>query len=254
MQQMDIDLCWWRINEGGEICECVLFFYVYSVKKRCIVRIFLTVLFHRVPKREKWIEDIDAISNIAKDEPQAAYASYTKAISHRWTYVQRTISNIGNLFAPLESTIREKLIPALIGRSVSDEERKVISLPVRLGGLGIANPTLTAEHEFTASISITRNLTNIILNQESNFINYDKVEVAKTIQQVKKMKEARLKEDAACLYNTLNDNMKRILDLAQEKGAGAWLTTTPIQSLGFALNKQEFRDAVWLWLAGPKHT
>ena len=33
MQQTDIDLCWWRINEGGEICECVLFFYVYSVKK-----------------------------------------------------------------------------------------------------------------------------------------------------------------------------------------------------------------------------
>ena len=40
MQQTDIDLCWWRINEGGEICECVLFFYVpiQCKKKRCIVR------------------------------------------------------------------------------------------------------------------------------------------------------------------------------------------------------------------------
>ena len=28
-------------------------------------------------KIEKWIEDVGAISNIAKDEPQAAYASYT---------------------------------------------------------------------------------------------------------------------------------------------------------------------------------
>ena len=84
------------------------------------------------------------------------------------------------------------------------------------------------------------------MNQEGNFVNYDKAEVNKTIQQVKKLKEERLKEDAACLYNTLNGNMRRILDLAQEKGAGAWLTTTPIQSLGFALNKQEFRDAVCL--------
>ena len=40
--------------------------------------------------------------------------------------------------------------------------------------------------------------------------------------------------------------MKRILELAQEKGAGAWLTTTPIQSLGFALNKQQFRDSMCL--------
>ena len=32
----------------------------------------------------------------------------------------------------------------------------------------------------------------------------------------------------------------------QEKGAGSWLTTRPIKSLGFCLNKQEFRDSICL--------
>ena len=49
-------------------------------------------------KVEKWVKDIEELANIAKDEPQAALSSFTKAISHRWTYVQRTIPDISNLF------------------------------------------------------------------------------------------------------------------------------------------------------------
>ena len=40
--------------------------------------------------------------------------------------------------------------------------------------------------------------------------------------------------------------MRRTLDLLQEKGSGAWLTALPIQSLGYSLNKQEFRDSICL--------
>ena len=38
--------------------------------------------------------------------------------------------------------------------------------------------------------------------------------------------------------------MKKKLDLAREKGSGSWLTALPIQALGYALNKQEFRDGL----------
>ena len=38
----------------------------------------------------------------------------------------------------------------------------------------------------------------------------------------------------------------RALKLAQEKGAGSWLTALPVQSLGFVLNKEEFRDSLCL--------
>ena len=38
-----------------------------------------------------WIKDLQMLSNIAQDEPQAAYAGFTKGLLHRWNYVQRTI-------------------------------------------------------------------------------------------------------------------------------------------------------------------
>ena len=49
-------------------------------------------------KVEKWVQDIEQLSNIAKDEPQSALSSFTRAISHRWTYVQRTVPCTGHLF------------------------------------------------------------------------------------------------------------------------------------------------------------
>ena len=97
-------------------------------------------------KIAKWIEDVEQLALIAKDEPQLALSAYNKALSMRWCFVQRTISNIKDNFIPLEEVIREKLIPAIIGRKVSDIERRILALPVRLGGIGIQNPVQTAEN------------------------------------------------------------------------------------------------------------
>ena len=91
-------------------------------------------------KISKWIEDLEALANIAVDNPQIALSAYTKGICHRWSFIQRTIGGISSLFTPLEECIRDVFIPAVVGRRVSDLERKYLSLPVRYGGLGIANP------------------------------------------------------------------------------------------------------------------
>ena len=40
--------------------------------------------------------------------------------------------------------------------------------------------------------------------------------------------------------------MRRLLDLACEKGAGAWLTALPVQSIGYALNKEDFLGGIQL--------
>ena len=65
-------------------------------------------------KVEKWVQDIEQLSNIAKEEPQSALSSFTRAIFHRWIYVKRTVPCTGHLFQPLENAIREKVIPALV--------------------------------------------------------------------------------------------------------------------------------------------
>ena len=197
-------------------------------------------------KVDKWIKDIEILAEIAEDEPQAAYASFTKAISHRWTYIQRTIPGIANLFEPLEKTIREKLISAIVGRKISDTERKIFSLPVRLGGMGIYDPTKTADNEFIASTLITTNLTDIICQQERNLDRYDKVGVVAAIKEVRATKIQVQEEQLKEVLDLVGNKMKRILELSQEKGAGSWLTTVPTKSLGFSLNKQEFRDSICL--------
>ena len=48
------------------------------------------------------------------------------------------------------------------------------------------------------------------------------------------------------ILNTVDIKTKRVLTLAQEKGAGSWLSVPPIKSLGYTLNKQEFRDSICL--------
>ena len=50
-------------------------------------------------------------------------------------------------------------------------------------------------------------------------------------------------EELANILTLLPDEKKRRnLELAGEKGAGAWLTALPLQSMGYTLNKQEFRE------------
>ena len=188
----------------------------------------------------------DQLTKFAKEEPQLAYSAFTKAISMRWSFLQRTIPDTKHYFIPLEETIREKLIPAIIGRKVNDLERKLISLPVRMGGLGIQDPTITADIEFRNSNIISRNLTELILNQETNLNNYSDTRVNADILKVKTEKEELLIERLEEVKSLADDKLKRYIELVCEKGSGAWLSALPLQAMGFVLNKQEFRDGICL--------
>ena len=86
-------------------------------------------------KVKKWIKDVEKLSVFAEDEPQAALSAYSKGVSSRWQYLQRTVPDISEMFRPLEVAIRNKFIPALIGRPISDLERRIFALPYRYGGL-----------------------------------------------------------------------------------------------------------------------
>ena len=193
-----------------------------------------------------WVKDVEELARLAKIEPQAVYACYTKAVSHRWSYVQRTIPEISHLFSPLEEVIQDKLIPAIIGRKINAVEREIFSLPIRFGGMNMKNPVETADQEFEASKFITENLAAIIRNQEQTYDNYDEEDAQKRIKTAKARKEQGLKEKYDLLMTQISEIEKRNIELAREKGAGAWLNALPIQSLGFVLNKQEFRDSIHL--------
>ena len=198
-------------------------------------------------KVAKWVCDVEELSVLAVDEPQVALSAFTKGICHRWTFLQRTVDGISSLFVPLEKCLREEFIPAVIGRKVSDLERKVLSLPVRFGGLGIANPVTTCEREYNASKLITEDLANLIYQQEQDLMLFDREKQDLIIKELKNNKEKFNLDYHNEISNQMTDeNMKRNMELNKEKGSGSWLTVLPLQDHGFCLNKQEFRDAICL--------
>ena len=195
-------------------------------------------------KVSSWIKDVEELAKIAVDEPQLAYSSYTKALSMRWCFVQRTIPNIREYFVPLEAAIRESLIPAILGRNITNLERQLFAIPVRLGGMGIQNPTLTSDTEFQNSSRVTRILTDLIIKQEQDLTNYDAASVAGEIIRSRAETDESMIVQLEEVKNLANNDLRRYIELAGEKGAGAWLNALPLQSTGYTLNKQQFRDAI----------
>ena len=107
-------------------------------------------------KVEKWTEEIKKLAHIAQTQPHAAYSAYTHGLSSRWSFLSRTIPDIADLLYPLEEATQQHLIPALTGRPpCSREERDLLALPVRLGGMGITNPVSTSHRNFEASTRLT---------------------------------------------------------------------------------------------------
>ena len=103
---------------------------------------------------------------------------------------------------------------------ISDDTKRIFSLPARLGGLGFLDPCSVADLEYESSVSETSQLTNAIYNQQS-FLVINEEKQIKTMSSVKHKKNEWYKE----LQNTIRKestssaSVSKILDLASEKGA-----------------------------------
>ncbi len=100
--------------------------------------------------------------------------------------------------------------------------------------------------EYYTSITVTKSLVYLITRQEQDLQNYDVNRVSAEVNRMNQEKEEKLKEDHRIILELVSDDLKRYIELATEKGAGSWLTALPMQSFGYDLNKQEFRDGICL--------
>ena len=197
-------------------------------------------------KVAKWVQDVVELATIAKDEPQSALSAYNTGLSQRWTFLQRTVQGISELFTPLEEAIRDQLIPSLVGRQVSEVERRLLALPYRHGGLGIRNPVLSANTEYLASVRVTAQLTDLICEQDMDLSKLDKERVKETKKEIRSEREQAFKQEVEFISTAMDEQAKKLFVCAREKGASAWLSALPLKRLGYILNKQEFRDAICL--------
>ncbi|XP_044169682.1 uncharacterized protein LOC122953779 [Acropora millepora] len=195
-------------------------------------------------KVEEWVAQVTRLAEFATTQPQSSYAAFVFGLRHRWTYLLRTLPDTAPFLEPLERAIADLLVPAITEHVTTQEERDLLELPVRLGGLGLVNPARTASQEYEASIQITGPLVRQIIKQAHEPL--DETEI-KTLQgSAQREKDEWLKMQCEQVRDSLPSKTERVVELATEKGASNWLTVIPIKEMNFNLNKREFRDAVKL--------
>ena len=79
-----------------------------------------------------------------------SYLKFLKLICNLHIVRTYVLSDINDLFRPLEDIMRNEFIPALTGgMTCSKEERLLLSLPPRLGGMGVTMFHEEAQHMLT---------------------------------------------------------------------------------------------------------
>ena len=195
---------------------------------------------------EDWISQLDVLVEIARSEPQAAYTAFTSGFRHKMTYYIRTIPNISEILKPFDEKVTKDFIPAITeGHQCTPMERSLLSLPVRMGGLGIPIFSDISNIEFNNSVLVTKQLTNNINRQIHEYI-IDKEQEKKIEQTIKKERRERQEKLSEEIRGQLSKEELRANDIAQLKGASSWLNALPLEAENYSLNKREFFDALQL--------
>ena len=80
---------------------------------------------------------------MAECQPQAAYSDYINGLKQKFTFLH-TISNLEHYIQPIE-----EVIPVITSGGIcSDNERKLIALPIKFGGFGLLDYCETQKFEY----------------------------------------------------------------------------------------------------------
>ena len=199
-------------------------------------------------KIQEWIDSVERLAKIAVTEPQTAFSAFIERLQSRWVFMVRTIPDLAKAMQPLEDAIRQKFIPALLGRTVNDLERELFSLPARFAGLGIANPCTQSEKQFKNSEELTAPLLELILAQDRKLNAKHMRKTQDCIREIQKNQtEADLDGQLRKIEGQAPNELKIAIEQACEKGASSWVTARPRYSHPWTvLHKGEFRDAIYL--------
>ena len=152
------------------------------------------------------------------------------------------MAGTSEMFKPLEDVIRADFIRALLRREVNDLERDMLSLPARLGGMGIYKPAEECLIANTNSIYISDPLVRLIQRQVFDF---DPRELADEMKALRTDIDKESDDRFKAKLNIVLAHAIRAQDRSSEKGASSWVTASPSYDHGTVLHKGEFVDACY---------
>lgn len=91
---------------------------------------------------KEWVHHTELLSNIAINQPQAAYVAMIKSMQHEWPFLQWVSPHCCSYFEAIQKQIVSSFVPSPFGCDSSTKDRLLHSLPARMGGLAITNPLL----------------------------------------------------------------------------------------------------------------
>jgi hypothetical protein len=172
-------------------------------------------------------------------------------LQFEWSYLQRVLPDCGELFAPLETEIKDKFLPAIFGNEVTETDRTLFSLPAREGGIGVKNPAATATASYETSHQASEVLINTIkgqreFNSEDHRIQTNLARSNLGVQQ--KNADSALMSTILAIQDVTS---RRTLQRIRQHKTSSWLTVLPLVQHHFDLSAVEFRDALALRYRRP---
>ena len=195
-------------------------------------------------KVTEWCKRISKLSAIAKSQPQAAYSAFILGEQHRYTHFIRTIHNIAPNLKPLDDAINNEFIPALFGSNISSNDRDILSLKIKDGGLGLRIFSNTANQSYDTSRKITKPLVTQIKMQSQSLP--CPTEVAQAKNNCNTALNIIEKERRMHIVGKQTPELTRTVDQLAEPGTSSWLSAKPLKDEGFNLTRSEFVDAIRL--------
>ena len=147
-------------------------------------------------------------------------------------------------FQEIENAIANKVLPAIFGNEISGNERKLFSLPARMGGLGVEDPREMNSSAYRNSKKSCEKLIEAIRGIDE-FVKEDHMElIDKTRKESRKAKEERMNNELDEILPLFDQEHQRAINQTRSNKISTWLTVLPVARYNFDLAPQEFRDAL----------
>ena len=111
---------------------------------------------YRQEKVDKWLREMESLTEISKSQPHAAYVAFTKGFKSKFTYDLRTIESFEEYVDPIEEMMHTSFLPSLLGRAepLPKELKELVNLSPLQGGIGIPDLKRESSEQFNASLAI----------------------------------------------------------------------------------------------------
>ena len=182
-----------------------------------------------------YTKSLERFGQFALTSPQNAYACLTKRVQQKLSFVSRITPSNDGVLDQVEEQLH-RLIPKVVGKEKTQEERELFSLLLSMSGLQIALPQHLKKN-FEQSIELSSPLTSF--NNDSFEIQQCELVQSRISLRQKADMQSELISKKSRIETNLPE-LKFTIQLASEKGASSWLNALLLSKHGFELTKTEF--------------